>query len=112
MSEEIANLPKVLLVRLRWPVDAQMLVKVSLGREFMDRCLKLMLICSKIKRTMGGAGQVVIESHGQLYVTIESKTAIQRLVSKARVRERESFWVPAVHGQVQNLMRLLPHYLD
>ena len=70
MSEEKAKLTRVLLVRLRWPAEAQMLVKVSLGREFMERCLKLMLICSKIKRTMGGGGQVVIESHGQLYVTI------------------------------------------
>src|SRR5262245_16566370 len=98
MSEEIAKLPRVLLVRLRWPVEAPMLVKVSLRGEFMERCLRLMLICSKIKRTMGGAGQVAIESHGQLYVTIESKTAIQRLVSKARVRDWESFkclWVPA-----------------
>ena len=55
-----------------------------------------MLICEKIKRTMGGAGQVIVESHGRIYVSIRSETAVQSLVSMARVKESESFkflWV-------------------
>ena len=55
-----------------------------------------MLICEKIKRTMGSAGQVIVESHGRIYVSIRSETAVQSLVSMARVKESESFkflWV-------------------
>ena len=40
---------------------------------------------------------MVIERHGQLYVTIHSETAIQQLISNARVGDWESFkclWVP------------------
>ena len=40
---------------------------------------------------------MVIESHGQLYVTIHSETAIQQLISNARVGDWEGFkclWVP------------------
>ena len=46
---------------------------------------------------MGGAGEVIVDSHGQLYVTIRSQTAIQRLVSMARAKDWESFrclWMP------------------
>ena len=98
MGEETTKLPRVLLVRLQLPADPRMVVQASLGHEFLERCLKLMHICQKIKRTMGGAGQVMIESYSQLYVTIHSETAIQRLVSKARAKDWESFkclWVPA-----------------
>src|SRR5262245_52486303 len=97
MGEEKAKLPKKLLVRLEWPRDEPMLVELSPQQEFLERCLKLMLICEKIGRTMGGAGQVIVESHGQLYVTIRSESAIRRLVSLARVKDWESFkslWVP------------------
>ena len=97
MGEEKTKLPKILIVRLQLPADSRMVVQVSRQREFLERCLKLMLICERIKRTMGGSGQVVIESHSQLYVWIHSEIAIQRLVSKARVRDWESFkclWVP------------------
>src|SRR4030095_473573 len=97
MGEEKANLPRKLLVRLEWPSDESMLVELSPAREFLERCLKLMLICEKIRRTMGGAGHVIVESHGQLYVTIRSESAIHRAISLARVKDWESFkylWVP------------------
>jgi len=45
----------------------------------------------------GRTAQVVIERHGQLYVTIHSETAIQQLISNARVGDWEGFkclWVP------------------
>ena len=96
MGEEKTNRDQVLLVRLQWPTDGQMIVQVSPRREFLERCLKLMLICQKIRLTMGGAGQVIVESHGHLYVSIHSETAIRRLVSLARVRDWAGFqhlWV-------------------
>jgi hypothetical protein len=74
-----------------------MLVELSPRWGFLERCLKLMLICEKIRLTMGGAGQVIIETHGQLYVSIHSESAIHRLVSLAKVKDWESFkclWVP------------------
>jgi hypothetical protein len=36
----------------------KMVVAVELGREYLGRCLKLMLICGKIKQTMQGSGRV------------------------------------------------------
>ena len=96
MGEEKAKSKGTLLVRLQWPLDNTMVVQLSPHREFLERCWKLMLICEKIKRTMGGAGQVIVESHGRIYVSIRSETAVQRLVSMARVKDWESFkclWV-------------------
>src|SRR5262245_51809869 len=98
MGEEKENLHhRRLLVRLRVPSPDKMVVQLELGREYLGRCLKLMLICGKIKQTMRGAGEVVVESHGHLYITMYSTSAIQRLVSLARVKDWKSFsylWVP------------------
>ena len=41
----------------------KMVVAVELGREYLGRCRKLMLICGKIKQTMQGAGRVTIQNH-------------------------------------------------
>jgi hypothetical protein len=97
MGEEKTKLPRKLLVRLAWPGDEPMLVELSPQREFLERCLRLMLICGKIKRTMGGAGQVIVESHDRLYLGIHSESAIHRLISLANVKDWENFkclWVP------------------
>ncbi len=61
MGEDKANThTRRLIVRLRVPSMDKMVVEVELGREYLSRCWKLMLICGKIKRTMGGGlGQVI-----------------------------------------------------
>jgi hypothetical protein len=61
MDEEKANIyNRRLIVRLRVPSMDKMVFEVELGREYLSRCWKLMLICGKIERTMGGRlGQVI-----------------------------------------------------
>ena len=98
MGEEKANKRNGrLLVRLRVPSLDKMVVQVELGREYLGRCLKLMLICGKIKQTMQGSGRVIIQNHHGSYVWIFSPMSIHRLVSMARVQDWEHFtslWVP------------------
>jgi hypothetical protein len=98
MGEEKAKQQnRRLLVRLRVPSLDKMVVQVELGREYLRRCLKLMLICGKIKQTMQGAGRVTIQNHHGSYVWIFSPMSIHRLVSLARVEDWEHFsslWVP------------------
>src|SRR5215510_317706 len=86
-----------LLVRLRVPSMDKMVVQVELGREYLRRCLKLMLICGKIKQTMQGVGRVTIQNHHGSYIWIFSPMSIHRLVSLARAKDWEDFkslWVP------------------
>ena len=75
-----------------------MVFEVELGREYLSRCWKLMLICGKIKQTMQGvAGRVSIQNHHGSYIWIFSPTSIHRLVSLARAKGWEDFrclWVP------------------
>jgi hypothetical protein len=90
MGEEKTNMRnRRLLVRLRVPSMDKMVVAVELGREYLGRCLKLMLICGKIKQTMQGSGRVTIQNHHGSYIWIFSPTSIHRLVSLARVKDRE-----------------------
>ena len=90
MGEEKTNIRnRRLLVRLRVPSMDKMVVAVELGREYLGRCLKLMLICGKIKHTMQGTGRVTIQNHHGSYIWIFSPTSIHRLVSLA-----QSLWVP------------------
>lgn len=75
----------------------KMVVAVELGREYLGRCLKLMLICGKIKQTMQGVGRVTIQNHHGSYIWIFSPTSIHRLVSLSRAKDWEDFkslWVP------------------
>ena len=86
-----------LLVRLRVPSMDKMVVEVDLGREYLSRCWKLMLICGKIRQTMQGVGRVTIQNHRGNYVWIFSPTSIHRLVSLAHAESWEDFnclWVP------------------
>jgi len=98
MGEEKTNTRnRRLLVRLRVPSMDKMVVAVELGREYLGRCLKLMLICGKIKQTMQGTGRVTIQNHHGSYIWIFSPTSIHRLVSLACVKDWEDFkslWVP------------------
>ena len=98
MGEEKTNMRnRRLLVRLRVPSMDKMVVAVELGREYLGRCWKLMLICGKIKHTMQGTGRVTIQNHHGSYIWIFSPTSIHRLVSLARVKDWEDFmslWVP------------------
>ena len=98
MGEEKANnRNRRLLVRLRIPSLDTMVVQVELGREYVARCLKLMLICGKIKETMQGSGRVTIQNHHGSYIWIFSPMSIHRLTALARVEDWEHFtslWVP------------------
>ena len=98
MGEYKAKITKRrLIVRLRVPSMDKMVIEVELEREYLSRCLKLMLICGKIKRTMRGAGRVTIQSHHGNYVWIFNPASIHRLVSLARARDWEDLnclWVP------------------
>jgi hypothetical protein len=95
MGEEKTNIRnRRLLVRLRVPSMDKMVVAVELGREYLGRCLKLMLICGKIKP---GHRASTIQNHHGSYIWIFSPTSIHRLVSLARVKDWEDFkslWVP------------------
>jgi hypothetical protein len=66
-----------LIVRLRVPSMGKMVVEVEIGREYLSRWWKLMLICGKIKQT--------IQNHHGNYVWIFNPASIHRLVSLARV---------------------------
>ena len=98
MGEEKAHTHnRRLLVRLRVPSMDKMVLAVELGREYLGRCLKLMLICGKIKQTMQGTGRVIVQNYYGSYIWIFSPTSIYRLVSLARVKDWEDFkslWVP------------------
>jgi hypothetical protein len=98
MGEHKANIYNGrLIVRLRVPSMDKMVVEVELGREYLSRCWKLMLICGKIKQTMQGVGRVTIQNHHGNYVWIFNLASIHRLVSLARARDWEDFkclWVP------------------
>jgi hypothetical protein len=84
MGEDKANTyNRRLIVRLRVPSMDKMVVEVELGREYLGRCWKLMLICGKIRRTMHGRARVVIEDAHCQFVSIMSEAPIQRLLSIA-----------------------------
>lgn len=86
-----------LIVRLRVPSMDKMVVEVELGREYLSRCWKLMLICGRIKQTMQGAGRVTIQNHRGNYVWIFNPASTHRLVSLAGAKGWEDFkclWVP------------------
>jgi hypothetical protein len=98
MGEYEANsYDRRLIVRLRVPSIDKMVVEVELGREYLSRCWKLMLICGKIKQTMQGVGRVTIQNHHGNYVWIFNPASIHRLVSLAGAKDWEDFkclWLP------------------
>ena len=99
MGEHKANTdqPKRLLLRLQFPTHELMVVEVDLALGFLERVLKLMLICEKIRRTMHGRAKVIIEDAHCHYVSIHSEEPIQRLLAMARVSEWQHLkclWIP------------------
>ena len=63
-------------MRLRVRSIDKMVVEVELGREYLSRCWKLMLICGKIKQTMQGVGRVSIQNHHGSYIWIFNPASI------------------------------------
>jgi hypothetical protein len=77
----------LLLLRIESPSDRAMVVEASLDRDFLERALKLVLICAKIRRTMNGAAKVTIERGRGPYVLLESQPVIQWVITKAGVKD-------------------------
>ena len=76
MGEDKANIPsRRLLLPLQFPTNPPMVVEVEgLGRDFLERVWKLMLISEKIMRTMHGRARVIIENAPCHSATIHSET--------------------------------------
>jgi hypothetical protein len=77
----------LLLLRIEHPSEQPMVVEASLDRDYLERALKLVLICHKIRQTMHGAAKVIIGSGCGPYVLLDSKQVVQWVIAKAGVKE-------------------------
>ena len=77
----------LLLLRIESPSDRPMVVEASLDRDYLERALKLVLICHKIRKTMHGAAKITIGSGCGPYVLLDSKQVVQWVMAKAGVKE-------------------------
>ena len=77
----------LLLLRIESPSDHPMVVETSLDPDYLERALKLVLICHKIRQTMHGAAKVIIGSGCGPYVLLDSKQVVQWVMAKAGVKE-------------------------
>ena len=87
MGEDKANISsRRLLLPLQFPTNPPMVVEVEgLGRDFLERVWKLMLISEKIMRTMHGRARVIIENAPCHSATIHSEAPIRHLLAIAKV---------------------------
>jgi hypothetical protein len=73
-----------------------MVAEIKMDQAFLERVLKLMQICQKIRQTMGGKAQVSIELSCS-FVSLYGSRPIQFLLTKARLKEWRQFqsaWIP------------------
>ena len=77
----------LLLLRIEHPSEKPMVVEASLDRDYLERALKLVLICHKIRKTMHEAAKVIIGCGCGPYVLLDSKQVVQWVLAKAGVKE-------------------------
>jgi hypothetical protein len=75
------------LFRIEHPSEQHMIVEARLDRDYLERALKLVLICHKIRTTMHGAATVTINSGCGPFVLLDAKQVIKWIMAKAGVKE-------------------------
>ena len=76
-----------ILLRIEHPFEQPMVVEASLDRDYLERALKLVLICNKIRKTMHGAAKITIGSGCGPFVLLDSKQVVHWVMAKAGVKE-------------------------
>ena len=98
MGEHKAKItsPNLLIVRLEDQKRGAMVAEIKMDQAFLERIWKLMLICQKIRQTMGGKARVSIEL-SCFFVLLYGPRPIQFLLTRARLKEWRQFqsaWIP------------------
>jgi hypothetical protein len=76
----------LLLLRIENPSNQTMVVKASLDRCYLERVLKLVLICHKIRKTMHGVAKITIGSGCGSFVLLDS-SVVKWIKVRAGVKE-------------------------
>ena len=74
------------LFRLEHPSEQPMIVEARLDRDYLERALKLVLICHKIRKTMHGVAKITIGSGCGPFVLLDSPV-VKWITAKAGVKE-------------------------
>ena len=101
MGEHKANItsPSLLIVRLADERRETMVAEIKIDQAFLERIWKLMLICRKIRQTMGGKARVSIELPCS-FVSLYGSRPIQFLLTKAGLKEWRQFYSAWIPGDV------------